>query len=85
MKRIKALWARIPARFRKEIVSVAKTFVEAFVGTFLTLVPGVLAAPNFEAVTALGVAAVVASAAAGARAARPAVIASVRRLFRGTP
>lgn len=44
------------------------SFVRAFLGAFLVLVPGVLAAPNWTAGKAALVAAVVASATAGVRA-----------------
>lgn len=47
---------------------VAFSFGRAFVGSFVVLVPGILAAPNFTAGKAAAVAAVIAALTAGVRA-----------------
>lgn len=71
MKKIKALWSRVPAPVRASAVNVAKHFGTAFTGTFVVLVEGVWRAPDFHTAKALFIAAVVAATVAGVRAAFP--------------
>jgi hypothetical protein len=47
---------------------VVLSFVRAFVGSLIVLVPGILAAPDFSTAKALGIAAVIAAFTAGLRA-----------------
>src|SRR4051794_29283789 len=52
---------------------VALSFVRAFVGSFIVLVPGILAAPDLSAAKALAVAAVIGAVTAGIRAVQEAL------------
>ncbi len=45
-----------------------RSFLRAFVGSLIVLLPGILAAPDFSGATALGLAALIASLAAGLKA-----------------
>lgn len=82
IQKVKALVARVPAPVREQAVKVGRTFVSAFVGTAIALVPGVYLAPNFEAQKAAAVALMVASCAAAFRAAVPAAKAAAMALAR---
>jgi hypothetical protein len=80
LAKIKALYERLPVPIRDEARKVAKHFVTSFTGTFLVLLPGVYAAPNFSAAKAAAVAAVVAAFTAAVRASVPVAKASVRAI-----
>ena len=82
VQKVKALVARIPVPVREQAVKVGRTFVSAFVGSAMVLVPGVLMAPNFDAQRAAAVALIAASGAAAFRAAVPVAKAGVMALAR---
>lgn len=76
------LWAKVPGPVREQLASVARHFATAFSAVFVMGILGVWMLPSWEEKKAAAIALVCAAAAAGARAAIPALKASAAALWR---
>lgn len=77
MKRIKALYLRLPAFVRKDGAHLALVFGAAFVATAQPLLPALLHSPDFTAAKAALASLVVVGTKAGVKAAKPVLASAV--------